>query len=97
MPQDSKPKGFFTFEYRIKNLKNEIQNAVNKTEMGQQFNNQMNNLHQGNVSGLTATKEMTGPTDFDDIVAELENEDLNTSMNNQVMEQSKPGVVTIDF
>lgn len=25
MPQDSKPKGFFTFEYRIKNLKNEIQ------------------------------------------------------------------------
>ena len=82
------------------NLKNEIQNAVNKTEMGQQFNNQMNNLHQGNVGGLTARKEMAGPTDVDDILAELENEDMNTSMSNNIMQdaqQAQNGVVTIDF
>jgi len=79
------------------NLKNEIQNAVNKTEMGQQFQNQMNNLHKGQVGGLTQVKEMTGPTDVDDILAEMLDEDMNTSMSNQIMQDSTPGVVTIDF
>lgn len=40
MPQDSKPKGFFTFEYRIKNLENEIQKeslTINIADLGSAF------------------------------------------------------------
>ena len=70
-------------------LKTEIMNAVNKTEMGQQMQAEMNM-----GMGQQPRKEMNGPSDVDDILAELENEDLNASNNNAVME--KPGTVTID-
>ena len=70
-------------------LKTEIMNAVNKSEMGQQMQAEMNM-----GMGQQPRKEMNGPSDVDDILAELENEDLNASNNNAVME--KPGTVTID-
>jgi len=69
-------------------LKTEIMNAVNKSEMGQQMQAEMG------MGAQQPRKEMNGPSDVDDILAELENEDLNASNNNNVME--KPGTVTID-
>jgi len=67
-------------------LKTDIMNAVNQTEMGQQMQQQMGMGQQ--------RKEMNGPTDVDDILAELESEEMNTSNNNKVMEN--PGIVSID-
>jgi hypothetical protein len=69
------------------NLKSEIFNAVNKTEMGQQMQQQM---------GMAPQKEMSGPTDVDDILAEIENENLNSGSLDNIVNQPKDGVVTLD-
>ena len=69
------------------NLKSEIFNAVSKTEMGQQMQQQM---------GMAPKKEMSGPTDVDDILAEIENENLNSGSIDKLMSKPKDGVVTLD-
>lgn len=77
------------------NLKNEIASLVNKTEQGKAFQDQLNNLHTGEVTGLgKSTQDMVGPTDVDDILAELENETNNNMSSNKIMND---GVMDITF
>ena len=70
-------------------LKTEIMNAVNKTEMGHKMNAEMKMQQQPQQ-----VKEMAGPSDVDDILKELENEDLNAGAGTGMNE--KQGVVSID-
>ena len=77
------------------NLKDDIMNLVNKTEQGQAFNHEMNNLHRGEVGGLGARQDIQGPDDVDDILAELENETHNAVANNSIMQNN--GIVDISF
>jgi len=77
------------------NLKNEIVSLVNKTEQGKEFQKQLNNLHKGSVQGLgSPQQDMSGPSDVDDILAELENETNNVTSTNQIMQD---GVMDITF
>ena len=76
------------------NLKNDIMNLVNKTEQGQAIQNEMTNLNNDMMG--RPRQEMTGPSDVDDILAELENETNNAVANNQIMSQNN-GVVDISF
>lgn len=75
-------------------LSDDIMNLVNKTEQGSKLQQEMNNMHTGNVSGLN---NMKGPEDVDDILAELENETNNAISNNEKMGLQKDGIIDITF
>lgn len=75
-------------------LSDDIMNLVNKTEQGAKLQNEMNNIHKGNVSGLS---NMKGPEDVDDILAELENETNNAISNNHKMGNKDTGIIDITF
>ena len=76
------------------NLKSDIMNLVNKTEQGQAIQQGLNNMD--NEMMGRPRQEMNGPSDVDDILAELENETHNAVANNQIMSQNN-GVVDISF
>ena len=69
-------------------LKANIMNAVNKSEIGQKINSHMG-------IPMKQQNEMKEPEDIDDILAEIENVDNNANATNNILNE-KPGVVSID-
>lgn len=77
------------------NIKTEIMNAVNKTDIK---DNIYNELGMKNEEPIKQVREMNAPVDVDDILEELEKEDVNTQQIKKIKEEtSKDGVLNIDW
>jgi hypothetical protein len=74
------------------NLRSEIMNAVEKTDLKENIYNEIG------MKNIDQVREMKEPTDVDDILKELENEDINTQSIKNIQNENKKedGVVEID-